>query len=103
MSADLGDETHQLLKYTEIGVASVVCGVVGFVCLVLMFLLGVEVVLYLVPVLGVLAVVFGAYAFWGMKRDSLGWAGFALGMCLIILWFLYYAYISATGMLRGFY
>ncbi len=95
------DEKQVLRKYTELGVASIVCGAIGMCCLVLMFLPSISIVHFLVPPLGVLAVIFGAYAYWGMEQDSLGLGGFALGTLLIILWFLLYAYASVTGLAGG--
>jgi uncharacterized membrane protein HdeD (DUF308 family) len=90
------EESKSLQKYTALGVISVACGVLGLVFLVLMFFPGIMVLGYFVLALGVLAIVFGAFAYWGMKKDSLGLTGFALGALLVIVWFLVYAYLSVS-------
>jgi len=90
-----------LRTYTELGVASVVCGVLGVCFLVLMFLPGIMVLSFFVLTLGILAVIFGAFAYWGMKRDSLGLLGFSLGAFLVIMWFFFYVYSSVRGVLGG--
>ena len=89
------------LLYTELGVASVVCGVVGLVGFLSMLVFGVLSLYVVVLILGVFGVVLGALAYWWMTRDTLGLVGFGLGMLLIILWFLYTMYISVRGMVHG--
>jgi len=95
------DPEESQLRYTEVGVASVLCGVVGLVCFFVMFVVSVPLLHLVVLVLGILAVVLGAMAYWWMKRDSLGLAGFGLGMLLFIIWFLYWMYTSVSGMVHG--
>ena len=92
------DERTVSRTYTELGIAAVVCGVLGLVFLVLTLLPGLFIVHWAALPLGVLAIVFGSFAYWGLERDSLGLAGFGLGMLLIILWFLLYVYASVTGL-----
>lgn len=86
-------------KYTELGMLSIVCGALGLVFLILMFIPGIMVLSFLVLLLGILAVIFGALAYWGMKQDSLGLTGFSLGVLLVIVWFLIYAYLSVGHLL----
>ena len=88
------DETSR--KYTEVGILSVVCGVLGFIFLLLMFVPGIMFLTFFVLALGILAIIFGTIAYWGMKRDSLGLTGFYLGTLLVIVWFLIYAYLTVV-------
>lgn len=83
-------------RYTELGVVSVLCGALGMCFFVLMFVPGVMFLSFFVPALGILAVIFGAFASWGMMRDSLGLLGFSLGAFLVLVWFFYYVYLSAV-------
>jgi|GEM_PF-6367120 hypothetical protein len=92
------DERRASLAYTELGIVAVACGVIGLVVFVLTFVLALEVLLWVVLVLGVLAILFGIFAYWGLERDTLGLAGFSLGTLLVILWFLFYAYASVRGL-----
>jgi hypothetical protein len=95
------DERNVSRAYTSVGVAAVGCGVLGVILLVVSFALRWDSLLWVVLVLGILAIVFGIFAYWRLERDSLGLAGFGLGMVLVILWFLYYAYCSVRGIVGG--
>ena len=86
-------------RYTELGMISVFCGILGFVFLVLMFIPGIMLLMFFVLMLGILAIILGALAYWGMTKDSLGLTGFSLGVLLVIVWFLIYAYLSVGRIL----
>jgi hypothetical protein len=90
------DKNGSQRKYTELGVLSVICGILGLIFLVLMFFPGIMFLSFFVLALGILAIILGIVAYWGMTRDSLGLTGFSLGALLVIVWFLIYAYLSVT-------
>jgi len=93
------EESRSERKYTELGMISVFCGILGIVFLVLMFIPGIMFLSFFVLMLGILALIFGALAYWGMKKDSLGLTGFSLGVLVVIVWFLIYAYLSVGRIL----
>jgi len=86
-------------RRTNIGMAALIIGIVGIVIIWIPF------VSFASIVLGILAIVFGALAYWGKNRkDPLGLAGFILGLITIILIIItvviaatVYVYISGMG------
>ena len=66
--------------HTGIGTAALILGIIGIIIIWIPF-----VSIASIPI-GILAVIFGALAYWGQnRRDTYGLAGFILGLITIVL------------------
>ena len=83
-------------KASGLGVASLILGIIG---IVLMFMIWFPFVSIIGFILAILAIIFGAIAFWGSNKDKFGLAGFILGIIgislIVVVSALTYVYVSS--------
>ena len=74
--------TQQSNKHSGIGTASLILGILGLIFTCLFF---VPFLIYVGLILGIIALILGAVAYWGQWKDKFGLAGFILGLISIII------------------
>ena len=92
-------------KHSGLGTTSLILGIIALILTCLAFVPWVSFLIWVGLILGILAIIFGAIAYWGQWKDKYGMIGFILGLVAVIIFivlliigiFIYASLVSSFG------
>jgi len=89
-------------QHSKLAIIGLILGILAIFCFLISFFIMLFGII-MTFILGILAIIFGATAYWGRWKDRLGLTDFKIGLVVLIIWFLTWVitYTYVSGMLYG--